>query len=81
VVNVRNVPRCRITPRFNADTLPGQRAREGIGYRHLRRLGGLRRRRKSAAPLPNTFWENASLRNYADYAMTDELRIVASRGT
>lgn len=74
VADVRSVPRSRTTPQFNADALPGRLAQEGIGYQHLRRLGGLRRRPKGAAPSPNTFWENASFRNYADYAMTDEFR-------
>jgi hypothetical protein len=51
-----------------------------IGYRHLHLLRGFCRRRKSATPSPDVFWENVSFRNYADYAKTYELRIVASRG-
>lgn len=74
VADVRTVPRSRANPQFNADTLPDALARLGLGYRHIRRLGGLRGRRRGAAPSPNTFWENASFRNYADYALSDEFR-------
>jgi uncharacterized protein (DUF488 family) len=74
LVDVRTVPRSRTNPQFNADALPEALARYGIGYRHLRRLGGLRGRRKDQQPSPNTFWENASFRNYADYAATPEFR-------
>ncbi|GGF49229.1 hypothetical protein GCM10011611_64540 [Aliidongia dinghuensis] len=72
LVDVRTVPRSRTNPQFNADTLPDRLAQSGIGYRHLPRLGGLRGHRKGATPSPNGFWENASFRNYADYAMTEE---------
>jgi uncharacterized protein (DUF488 family) len=34
----------------------------------------LRTRRKGHAPSPNDFWENASFRNYADYAMGSAFR-------
>ena len=74
VADVRTVPRSRTNPQFNADTLPAALAAEGEGYRHLARLGGLRGRRKGAAPSPNGFWQNASFRNYADYALTAEFR-------
>lgn len=74
VVDVRSVPRSRAAPQFNGDVLPGRLAQEGIGYLHLRRLGGFRGQRSRAMPSPNMFWENTSFRNYADYAMTDEFR-------
>ncbi len=74
VIDVRTVPRSRTNPQFNADTLPDALARAGIGYRHIARLGGLRGRRKGMGPSPNGFWENASFRNYADYAMGAEFR-------
>jgi uncharacterized protein (DUF488 family) len=84
LVDVRSVPRSRTNPQFNADALPGSLADAGIGYRHLAALGGLRHRRKDAAPSPNEMWRNDSFRNYADYAMTaafrgglDELRALA----
>ena len=74
VVDVRTVPRSRTNPQFNADALPAALAAHRIGYRHLRRLGGLRGRRKDRGPSRNAFWENASFRNYADYAATPEFR-------
>ncbi|HEY8290492.1 MAG TPA: DUF488 domain-containing protein [Acetobacteraceae bacterium] len=74
VVDVRTVPRSHTNPQFNADSLPDRLAAASIGYRHLDQLGGLRHRRKDAGPSPNGFWENASFRNYADYALTAEFR-------
>jgi uncharacterized protein (DUF488 family) len=49
-------------------------AKAGIGYLHIPELGGLRSRRKGEEPSPNTFWDNASFRNYADYAMGPAFR-------
>ena len=72
VVDVRTVPRSRTNPQFNADTFPDALAAYRIGYRHVRKLGGLRGRPKDQAPSRNTFWENGSFRNYADYAATPE---------
>ncbi|MDO9712228.1 DUF488 domain-containing protein [Paracraurococcus lichenis] len=74
VVDVRTVPRSRTNPQFNADTLPGALATFQIAYQHLRKLGGLRGRRKGQPPSRNTFWENQSFRNYADYAATPDFR-------
>lgn len=74
VVDVRSVPRSRTNPQFNADSLPPALSGYSIGYRHVARLGGLRGRRKDRGPSPNTFWENTSFRNYADYAATDDFR-------
>ena len=45
--DVRTVPRSRANPRFNADALPAALAAHRIGHQHLRRLGGLRGRRKT----------------------------------
>jgi hypothetical protein len=42
--------------------------------RHLRALGGLRGRRREEGPSPNTYWENPSFRNYADYAGIEAFR-------
>ncbi len=88
VVDVRSVPRSRANPQFNRDTLPGALGADRIGYRHVANLGGLRGRKRGSPPSPNGFWENASFRNYADYAMTapfreglDELRALASAHT
>ena len=40
LVDVRSVPRSRTNPQFNTDTLPQDLAEAGIGYRHIRALGG-----------------------------------------
>jgi uncharacterized protein (DUF488 family) len=74
LVDVRTVPRSRTNPQFNGETLPAALEDFGIGYRHLASLGGLRGRRKDGKESPNDFWENASFRNYADYAETEEFR-------
>jgi uncharacterized protein (DUF488 family) len=74
VADVRTVPRSRTNPQFNADVLPARLDRDGIGYLHIAKLGGLRNARRNAGPSPNMFWDNASFRNYADYAMTPEFR-------
>jgi uncharacterized protein (DUF488 family) len=71
VVDVRSIPRSRMTPQFNGDTLPDALAAEGIGYRHLRPLGGRRHHRKGAPPSLNTYWRIPAFRDYADYAETD----------
>ena len=74
LVDVRSIPRSRMTPQFNTDTMPGALAAEGIGYRHLDALGGRRHHRKGAPPSLNMYWRVAAFRNYADYAETDEFR-------
>ena len=74
LVDVRSVPRSRANPQFNADALPQALAAVGIGYRHLPALGGLRGRRKDAAPSQNTLWRNDAFRNYADYAAKSQFR-------
>jgi uncharacterized protein (DUF488 family) len=74
LVDVRSIPRSRAMPQFNIDTLPDSLAVHGIGYRHLRTLGGRRHHPKGAPPSTNTFWRVAAFRNYADYAATDAFR-------
>jgi uncharacterized protein (DUF488 family) len=70
VADVRTVPRSAANPQFNKNAFATALADEGIGYRHLPLLGGLRSRQRNAIPSPNAFWRNDSFRNYADYAMT-----------
>lgn len=69
VADVRTVPRSRHNPQFNRDTLPQALSAAGIGYRHIARLGGLRRGMQDS---PNTGWRNASFRGFADYMQTAE---------
>lgn len=69
VVDVRTVPRSRANPQFNKETLPGALEEQGIGYRHMAGLGGLRKPRPDSL---NTAWRNATFRGYADYMQTEE---------
>jgi uncharacterized protein (DUF488 family) len=71
VVDVRTVPRSRTNPQFNRDVLSDSLAAYQIGYEHIAELGGLRGKRRGGETSPNTFWENRSFRNYADYALSD----------
>jgi len=69
LVDVRSVPRSRHNPQFNRDLLPQSLEQAGIAYTHFPALGGLRHARKDS---PNTAWDNASFRGYADYMLTPE---------
>jgi len=72
VVDVRTIPRSRSNPQFNRDTLPASLGRYRIAYEHLPSLGGLREAQRGVPADVNAFWENASFRNYADYALGSE---------
>jgi uncharacterized protein (DUF488 family) len=74
VVDVRTVPRSRTNPQFNREVLPESLADHMIGYEHMPALGGLRGKRRGDEASPNTFWQNDSFRNYADYALTEPFR-------
>lgn len=71
IVDVRTIPRSRMNPQFNMDSLRGSLKKAGIGYEHMEGLGGLRHAKKDS---PNTGWHNASFRGFADYMQTDEFR-------
>ncbi len=74
VVDVRKMPRSRTNPQFNIERLPAALGEYQIDYRHIAALGGLRGRTPAPEGSPNTFWQNRSFRNYADYAMTPPFR-------
>jgi uncharacterized protein (DUF488 family) len=74
LVDVRSIPRSRTNPQFNLDVLPGTLALEGLGYEHIRALGGRRHHAKGLPPSANTFWRVAAFRNYADYAESEDFR-------
>jgi uncharacterized protein (DUF488 family) len=67
LADIRSIPRSRRNPQFNADSLPAALAEEGIEYRSMPELGGLRHARKDS---PNAGWRNDSFRGYADYMQT-----------
>jgi uncharacterized protein (DUF488 family) len=74
VADVRAIPKSRHNPQFNADALAASLRVARIDYCPMPALGGRRGKRKDAGPSPNTFWENDSFRNYADYAATPAFR-------
>ena len=69
VADVRTVPKSRHNPQFHIDALTRTLPEAGLGYVHLRALGGLRHARPNS---PNAGWRNASFRGYADYMQTPE---------
>ncbi len=74
LIDVRSYPRSRRNPQFDAEALAAALGRAGIGYAHLKALGGKRGPRNGDAPSPNTAWREAGFRNYADYALTPAFR-------
>lgn len=74
LADVRTIPRSRTNPQFNKELLPQSLKGHGIDYIHIPKLGGLRGKQKGQSTSPNTFWENASFRNYADYGVTEAFR-------
>lgn len=71
LIDVRSVPRSRTNPQFDGDDLPDALAPFGIGYEHVRELGGLRGKQKQVEPSLNAYWRLSSFHNYADYALSD----------
>jgi len=69
VADVRSIPRSRHNPQFNRDALARRLRAAGIGYVHLKKLGGLRHAKADSA---NLGWHNASFRGFADYMQTDD---------
>jgi uncharacterized protein (DUF488 family) len=69
VVDIRTMPMSRHNPQFNGDALKQSLKKNGIRYKHLKKLGGLRHSRKDSV---NLGWRNVSFRGYADYMSTPE---------
>jgi len=69
LIDVRTIPKSRHNPQYNLDALEARLRDAGIGYEHMKALGGLRHSRKDS---PNTGWRNRSFRGYADYMQTPE---------
>ena len=69
LVDIRTIPRSRHNPQFNSAALAKSLEDNGIGYVHLKELGGLRHPLRDSI---NTGWRNASFRGYADYMQTAE---------
>lgn len=86
LVDVRTAPGSRRMPHFSKAALAAELPAQGIEYRHLPELGGLRRPRPDS---PNTGWRNESFRGFADHMATAEfataldglVELAAERGT
>ncbi|MBI2912560.1 MAG: DUF488 domain-containing protein [Chloroflexi bacterium] len=70
LVDIRSVPRSRHVPQSNQDVLAEALPAAGIGYLHMKALGGWRK--DSRPDSPNTGWRSPGFRAYADYMLTEE---------
>ena len=75
VADIRTLPRSRHNPQFEGDVLERSLKEAGIGYAHLKGLGGLRHPRKDSV---NLGWKNESFRGYADHMETEEFQTALS---
>jgi uncharacterized protein (DUF488 family) len=69
LVDIRTLPQSRRHPQFGQQNLRASLESTGIGYLHMKGLGGLRK------PDPyslNRAWRNEAFRGYADYMQTEE---------
>ncbi len=69
VVDVRSIPMSRHNHQFNMNVLKESLRQSHIGYKHLKKLGGLRHSKKDSI---NLGWRNASFRGFADYMATPD---------
>ncbi len=69
LIDVRTIARSKYNPQYNREALERLLRDAGIGYEHMKALGGLRSARKDS---PNMGWRNESFRGYADYMQTAE---------
>ena len=72
VIDVRTVPRSRTNPQYNFDVLGDELAPWQVSYDRIAELGGLRGRSQGVPAEINSFWNNQSFHNYADYALSDQ---------
>ena len=69
LVDVRTLPRSRHNPQFNSDSLGQTLSAQGIGYRHMPALGGMRKPKPDSI---NQGWKEEGFRGYADHMQTSE---------
>ena len=67
LVDVRTIPRSKRNPQFNKEALERALRSSGIGYTHMKGLGGLRHPKDDSV---NKAWRNLSFRGYADHMQT-----------
>jgi uncharacterized protein (DUF488 family) len=70
LIDIRTLPGSKHTPQFNLEHLQAELPKAGVGYVHLKSLGGLRKPRKHSTV--NAAWRNDTFRGYADYMQTPE---------
>ncbi len=73
LVDVRRWPMSRRHPHFNRETLSAALAERGIAYIWRQDLGGFR---KPSADSPNTAWQVATFRAYADFMLTPSFEAI-----
>jgi uncharacterized protein (DUF488 family) len=78
LIDVRRFPGSKRHPHFTRETLAASLARAGIAYVHEEALGGYRKEQPDS---PNTAWESAGFRGYADYMSTTEFQAALDRLT
>jgi uncharacterized protein (DUF488 family) len=76
VIDIRTIPRSRHNPQFNREAFAKSLRAEGIGYTHIKKLGGLRHSKKDSI---NLGWRNPSFRGFADYMQTPEFETALER--
>jgi uncharacterized protein (DUF488 family) len=69
LIDVRTIPKSRQNPQYNREALEEQLHHAGLGYEHMKALGGLRHPHTDSR---NMGWRNKSFRGYADYMQTLE---------
>lgn len=73
VVDVRRLPGSRRYPWFDQENLAEALHAAGVAYRHAVDLTG-RRPKQDVPDAVNSFWQNRSFHNFADYALSDAFR-------
>jgi uncharacterized protein (DUF488 family) len=68
IADIRGLPGSNHYPHFNKENLEISLSEKGIGYTHLKALGG---RRKTKKDSHNLGWRKDSFRGYADYMETE----------
>jgi uncharacterized protein (DUF488 family) len=76
VIDVRTIPRSRHNPQFNRESLAESLRDSGIGYTHIKKLGGLRHPTNDSI---NVGWRNSGFRGFADYMQTPEFDAALER--
>ena len=76
VIDIRTIPRSRHNPQFNGEALAESLRAAGIGYTHIKKLGGLRHPAKDSI---NLGWRNSGFRGFADYMQTPEFEAALER--